>query len=375
MKILIIPLLIVTVAHGQMVNNGAQITIDNTALSVDDDMLNIGNIQNNGDLIIYQNWMNVGVYESPNGTLILAGDDQQIMNNGQTLQDLELRNGSKTISDDLVIEGELTFNEFAFLDITEEAKLTLGQDVLITGAGPNAYIRGKLYRTGTGDLFFPIGSGEAYLPVTLVDVIGLDPEVALTAVSESPDQGIGGDLEELFGQQYWILESDQNYQASFINIHISNDSTLDTANLVVAQAVSETASFNTLGRSTIQYDGENGDITSQGNAIGPYFTVAIAPEVPPLPTLRVINALTPFQDGRHDFLRIENIELYPDNQVEIFDRSGIKVFSISNYDNRERVFRGVPNQGAISELQDGNYYYTIKTGRTKVKAGFLFIKQ
>jgi len=363
-------------ARAQMINNGASIAMsERTVVGVNADFLNTGKITNKGDFFLKRNWLNVGVYDSAGGQLIFNGTQpQEIINNGQKIDKLTLENGIKDLTDDLIITNELNLNQ-AVLAVNEEVRLTFGQGVLITGANYHAYINGTLHRIGTGDLFFPIGTDTEYLPVTLSEVIGTNPTIALTAFSGSPSQQTGGDLDELVGDRYWVMQNDENYTASFISLPFNVQSSFDTTNLVVAQATSEQGKFSTLGKSAIQYAASDGTVTSQGNAIGPYFATARAPETKPLPPLKVVNALTPLQDGKHDFLRIENIELYPDNLVEVFDRHGNKVFSIKNYDNRERVFRGDPNVGLYGSLPDGNYFYTIKTGKLKVTSGFLFLKK
>ena len=358
--------------NAQMINSGASISItEGTVMGVDSDFLNTGKIANQGDFFLKGSWLNVGVYESPEGTLILNGSDQRIMNNGQSINNLELRNGPKNITDDLTIAGTLDFTQSSILVVAEEARLTLGQGVLIAGTGDQGYVDGRVFRNGTGDLFFPLGSEGKYLPATLVDVIGDEPTVAMHAVSERPSQTIGENLNEIVVDHYWILNADQSYSGGFLTVPYETDST----HLVIAQATSADGLFNTIGSREKVGDLTSGNITSEANAVGPYFTLARAPETKPLPPLKVVNVLTPMQDGKHDYLRIENIELYPDNTVEVFDRHGNKVFSIKNYNNRDRVFRGDPNVGLYGTLPDGNYFYTIKTGAFKVTSGFLFLKR
>ena len=361
-------------AQAQMINSGSQMTVaQGTTLGIDTDFLNTGTLVNQGEILLTGDWMNVGVYDSTGGQLVFSSsEEQEIMNNGQEINNLIIRNGTKTLSDDLTITGELSLNS-GILKVNEEAKLTLGQGVLITGAGEDAYIDGKVFRSGTGDLFYPIGSSFEYLPVTLKNVVGSAPEVGMQAFSSVPIQGVAENLEELVVDNYWQLFADENYSSSLITLPKRDASS--ASRLVVAQATSDVGLFNTIGQSDLMEEDGITYVTSAGNAVGPFFSLAFAPASSPLPPVKVVNVLTPLQDGKHDFLRIENIELYPDNKVEIFDRQGNKVFSLSNYDNRERVFRGEPNRGISGSLPDGNYFYTIKTGRTKVTSGFLFLKR
>ena len=377
MRAYLIPFLfpmLIEVGSAQMINSSTVMSVSpTTTIGIETDFLNTGTLINQGDLFLTGDWMNVGVYDSAGGQLIFSSSErQEIINNGQNIDNLVIQNGEKVLSDDLTVTGELSLND-GVLIVNEEVKLTLGQGVRITGAGTDAYIDGRLYQTGTGDLFYPIGSADEYLPVTLKDVTGNAPEIGLKAYAETPLQSPGETLTELVGTAYWQLFSDENYGSGLIQLPYPNVTTSEA--VVIAQASSETNNFNTIGNSGVTEENGLRSITSEANAVGPFFTVATSPESAPLPPLKIVNALTPFQDGKHDYLRIENIELYPDNKVEIFDRHGNRVFSMSNYNNRDRVFIGEPNTGISGRLPDGNYFYTIKTGRTNVTSGFLFLKR
>jgi gliding motility-associated-like protein len=90
--------------------------------------------------------------------------------------------------------------------------------------------------------------------------------------------------------------------------------------------------------------------------------------------IRVFNVITPNGDGRHDFLFIENITEYTNNSVTIFNRLGNKVFEVSSYNNDDRIFEGISDNG--NELLTGNYYYVIDKGNgDKRLSGFLIIKR
>ncbi len=82
------------------------------------------------------------------------------------------------------------------------------------------------------------------------------------------------------------------------------------------------------------------------------------------------------------FFEIVNIERFPDNTVEIYNRNGILVFSIDGYDNDSRVFRGKSDTKAIVQngdgLPTGVYFYIIKyvqDGNKSSKSGYLYINQ
>ncbi|WP_418264116.1 DUF7507 domain-containing protein [Flavobacterium faecale] len=80
--------------------------------------------------------------------------------------------------------------------------------------------------------------------------------------------------------------------------------------------------------------------------------------------LKVFNAVSPDGDGLNDYFRIEGIDCYPDNKVQIFDRWGVKVFEVKGYDNDTKAFRGKSDGrvtiGQSNGLPSGTYFYAIK---------------
>ncbi|MBS1542412.1 MAG: gliding motility-associated C-terminal domain-containing protein, partial [Bacteroidetes bacterium] len=80
-------------------------------------------------------------------------------------------------------------------------------------------------------------------------------------------------------------------------------------------------------------------------------------------------------DGKNDFFIVDCISLFPNNNVKIFNRSGVKVFEANGYNNVDNVFRGLGENGLYTlgnELPDGTYYYIIdKRDGSKPVAGFL----
>jgi len=64
----------------------------------------------------------------------------------------------------------------------------------------------------------------------------------------------------------------------------------------------------------------------------------------------VPNVLTPNGDGKNDYFIIENLELYPENHLSIYNRFGNLVFQMKGYNNSW--------QG--NELPSGIYYYSLR---------------
>ena len=79
---------------------------------------------------------------------------------------------------------------------------------------------------------------------------------------------------------------------------------------------------------------------------------------------------------------IRNIENFPDNTVEIYNRWGVKVYETIGYNNQENAFRGISNGRATlqenEQLPVGVYFYVIKytvNGVGKSRAGYLYINR
>ncbi|MEY4551916.1 MAG: hypothetical protein RL099_244, partial [Bacteroidota bacterium] len=99
--------------------------------------------------------------------------------------------------------------------------------------------------------------------------------------------------------------------------------------------------------------------------------------------LEIFNLVTPNGDGDNDVFVIRNIERYPENSVEIYNRWGVKVFDVNGYGQNQRYFRGISEGRATvnrdSELPVGTYWYIIKyknaQGIWKQRVGYLYLNK
>jgi gliding motility-associated-like protein/uncharacterized repeat protein (TIGR01451 family) len=105
------------------------------------------------------------------------------------------------------------------------------------------------------------------------------------------------------------------------------------------------------------------------------------PIVEPACTIKIFNAVSPNGDGNNDVLRIDGIECYPENTVEIYNRWGVLVFERNGYNNEDKAFIGI-SEGRVTvnkkeALPVGTYYYIFKykdqDNKQQEKAGYLYI--
>lgn len=91
----------------------------------------------------------------------------------------------------------------------------------------------------------------------------------------------------------------------------------------------------------------------------------------------VYNGISPNDDGQNDFFLIQYIDVLEstkNNKVSIYNRWGDEVFSVNNYNNDDRVFKGLGKTG--NELSSGTYFYKIEFASGKAtKTGYLSLKK
>jgi gliding motility-associated-like protein len=77
----------------------------------------------------------------------------------------------------------------------------------------------------------------------------------------------------------------------------------------------------------------------------------------------IFNGITPNGDGLNDFLLVQGIDEFPNNNIKIFNRWGVLVFEIDRYNEGSNVFRGI-SEGRTTirkgeELPTGTYFYIL----------------
>ncbi|GEM_PF-289848 len=95
-----------------------------------------------------------------------------------------------------------------------------------------------------------------------------------------------------------------------------------------------------------------------------------------LPAMDIVKVLTPNGDGEHDVLVIREIERYPENNVQIFNRQGQLLFRMDNYNNADRVFEGRNSSGQL--LNDGTYFLKLEwmqEGKKMHQNGWFYLKR
>lgn len=162
------------------------------------------------------------------------------------------------------------------------------------------------------------------------------------------------------------------------------DDNLDPTSLYLETSVSEQGASASLGDESFLLTLNYGDVpffgTDQviigvcdlaGECAEQTLTIEVGGDV------FVFNALSPNGDGKNETFIIQYIDILPEtqsNNVTILNRWGDVVFEIRNYNNTDRVFKGLGKNG--QELPSGTYFYKIEfTGGRKTQTGYLSLKR
>ena len=89
--------------------------------------------------------------------------------------------------------------------------------------------------------------------------------------------------------------------------------------------------------------------------------------------VRVYNGVSANGDSKNDFLLIDCIDYFPNNNVQIFNRAGVKIYEADRYDNTNVRFEGTSNVGGGGlKLPEGTYFFVIekRTGEQPIQ-GYL----
>ena len=97
--------------------------------------------------------------------------------------------------------------------------------------------------------------------------------------------------------------------------------------------------------------------------------------------LEFYNAISTDEGSQNNGFIIKNIDLYPNNNLKIFNRYGVLVYEKDGYTNTD-PFKGISTGRATvnkdGKLPQGTYYYVLEytdgQNQKQQKAGWLYIK-
>jgi len=380
-------------AFCQFTNNGNTISIQNNAIFfVDGNFSNLtGSIFNNGNLSFTGNWTNNdsnGAFDiSSSGKVNLIGANQTIGGSQNTnFPDVNLAgSGIKKLLINTTIKGalDLTDREFALDSKTLNFVNTNPTGISLNGGIISTDFQGMLNRSTKSIVpyLFPLGSKSTgslrYRPVYLNVKDSLANVFGVTYLNDNPSR-------------YGYSTSSKRYDVADVNplyFHIIDQSVgTSYADFSFYYDPINDGEFNQLVN-WIKYNMwekagiANPQIDSTFKASNPELTYKMTyssiQKITALPMafayinanndpITFFNTFSPDGDGINDKWEIKNIDLFPNNQLTIFNRWGSEVYKAKGYTNADAWDGG--------HLHNGTYYYLLKVtinGENKVYKGFL----
>jgi len=95
-------------------------------------------------------------------------------------------------------------------------------------------------------------------------------------------------------------------------------------------------------------------------------------DIQPPCDLKIYNTITINDNGLNDKWIIDNIDLYPNNKITIFNRWGQKVYEVSGYDNKQKSW---PTESDKAFLPASTYFYIIDLGDNKPIKGWIEVSK
>ncbi|WP_340077138.1 gliding motility-associated C-terminal domain-containing protein, partial [Leptobacterium sp. I13] len=206
--------------------------------------------------------------------------------------------------------------------------------------------------------------------------IGDDVIFTLTVTNNGPDDATGVIVTDLLPDGYIYVSDDSggDYDVNSGIWDIGSIANQSTAILNITVTVNDSGDY--LNIAEVVSDQLDNDINNNTSL------AAVIPNEPTVDNVVPEKGVSPNNDGTNDSWIIQGIENYPDNKVKLFNRWGNLIWEIDQYNNIDRVWQGIANEGLfISEssttpVPDGTYFYVIDLGNGgKPLSGFIVIKR
>lgn len=352
-----------------------------TDLCAQSALYNSGNlrIHADGQLGFHTNLINDGVFDENNGLAGFYGIAPLTVSGAlaPTLFDVEISNDTNVGLNTVVnVANNVNFIVGDFFTPKDEPQYYLNflSDGFYTGESDISKVNGYATITDQQNFTFPVGDGMQVRPL----VIRSQSSNALAKCAyffENPNNPstftgtfdterrppqLGG----VSTREFWRLEGSvpSTVQITWNGRSNIGELTDDVAKIIVVGFGKTTGRWEILAGGAAAGDLNEGLVISSLFVPDDYEAITFGFMGEPRDFLSLDNYLiTPNGDGRNDWLEIPELELSPNNHLQIYDRYGLKVFEKSNYTNEFVGFSNVNNFVINREegLPEGVYFYIV----------------
>ncbi|SFN19828.1 gliding motility-associated C-terminal domain-containing protein [Paenimyroides ummariense] len=369
-----------------MVNHGQLYILPSTLVSTQFDFDNkaSGVIFNDGEFQFYKNYNNDGLFthstNQTTGYTVFQGSQPQLIQGSQPSKhfDVLFYNTSTqypfSLNSDMIIDGVGNFREgIVRINKNNGGQLLFGNGASQMNASDRSYAEGMVEKQGNNAFTFPIGKSGYYrlagisAPSNMADTY-MSEYFKETTNQTYPHKDRTGIISAVNDQEYWKITQAAGTTGSIMVTLSWHDQTTPvefrgtqdlhivrwdaTQNLWVDEGGVVDAGARTI-TTPVQVDGFG--IFTLGKIKEKFLNPG---------DVVVYNGVSPDGDGINDYLIIDNIEHFPENQVILYNRWGRKVYETKNYNSKNNVFVGVAEGNGIvgsgEKLPAGTYYYVVE---------------
>ncbi|MDM1346810.1 gliding motility-associated C-terminal domain-containing protein [Myroides marinus] len=389
-----------------MVNQGKISVAEGGVMSTIYDFDNTaeGYVKNDGTVYYYSNFNNDNIYDhSTNAkgskavfTHFENGTGAQNITGNQlsNFYDVVLDNSTKEMAFDLKnemnVRGSVDFKDGIIKVDSLKGMLTFHQGAKALKPTDNSHAEGYVEKIGSEEFQYPKGDKGLYryaritAPEHVKDAYegkyNLDDKSFFRA--RNAKSGVINLLNE---REYWTIDKGTDNSEGNIMLTLSWDERT-TPKELLTDPEKELHIVRWDAKQQLWVD-EGGvvdlakkEITTPANVRGyGFFTLAtVKTDLILDGDIVIYNLVTPDGDGKNDYFIIDNINKFPNNTVEIYNRWGVKVYDTKNYDSAGNVFRGY-SDGRVTinrgdKLPTGTYFYIVNY-EYKDKSGSRMIKK
>lgn len=299
------------------------------------------------------------------------------------------------LKNDISISGTANFTKGVVHIDSLQGALVFEKSAKAINTHNGSHVNGEVEKKGKESFEYPIGDGLFYRKAVISAPKDIADNFAAKyyfkqATFGRPSSSKAGVILDIDEKEYWTIQ--QNQTKNDIILTLSWDANT-TPNHLYTKADQNLHIVRWDEQAKMWVDqGGIVDVTNKTvttpTAVDGYgiFTLATVKHDLILEGDVVIyNAVSTNGDGANDYFLIDNIQKYPNNTVQIFNRWGVKVFETKAYDTTGNVFAGYSDgKGTINKnekLPTGTYYYILTyehidaNGSNMIKkAGYLHLE-
>lgn len=394
--------------HAQFVNKGNVKVSTGTILSVYENYKNedSGNFVNDGQVHVFQDWENNGTVtysgDSSKGKTFFTGVSEQIIEGTQVsdFQNILFENSKSAVPFNLAgtisVGNKAEFKKGVVNADPYGGKVIFKENAVHSNVSDASFVDGKVEKQGDKAFQFPVGDELHFRPSyhqagTSKDNVYTTQYFYKNSDDQYSHSSKEADILFINDKEYWSVTKDKGAENIVLSLTMAGSTTppdffspsAGTQVAIVRWDETQKKWINEGGAVSEPASGEPyaNLLTSKVSGYG-IFTMALVKTVlPPVPdSVIVYNALSPNGDGINDTFLIKGIDQYPDNEVEIYNRWGVKVFGTKSYNENDNMFKGYSDGRATvnrgEKLPTGTYFYILKYNNgTKgiEKSGYLYI--